>query len=355
MDNQKVWQINSFINEAYECSSFADFLKLAIIKLHEFIAYDSGMFFCSISRDCSFFKPYIGGDIGEFYKKHKLLERDEYLTWAENTNPGKEAYVYKAVDYAKGMIQIENEPRSSFISAQKDFHIACMRIIHKDQFLGEIYLHRTLDKPDFDDDDMFMLRLLQPHVSTVFSIIHTITAVKCLEVNNQLPVPKGMCMFDKELSLLGGNASGIEMLKINTKMGSSLLYHIKELCRDIIDERAGYCKDDLVFQTKVLKVVQNDVRIDIFAKDLHKLNNDSRFIITMEFLNENNIADTYKFKFSKREAELIDGIIQGKNNAQLADTFNLSANTIKTHIRNIYQKTGASNRAELAYILMLNK
>jgi len=355
MDNQKVLQFNSFINEAYECFSFADFLKLAILKLHELVVYDSGMFFCAISRDCSFFKPYIGGNIDEYYKKHNFNDRDEYLHWAEKTNAGREAYVYKALDYAKGVVQIENEPRSSFISVQEDFYIACVRIIHKGQFLGEIYLHRSKDKPDFDDNDMFILRLLQPHVSTVFSIIHTISAVKCIETNNQAYIPKGMCMFDKELSLIGGNTSGIEILKIITKMGSSVLYHVKELCRDLMEEGSGHSKDNVVLNSTVLKVTKNDLKVDIFAKNLNRLNNDTRFIVTMEFLNESQTVDTYKFKFSKREAELIDGIIQGKNNMQLAEAFNLSANTIKTHIRNIYQKTGASNRAELAYLLMLNK
>jgi DNA-binding NarL/FixJ family response regulator len=75
----------------------------------------------------------------------------------------------------------------------------------------------------------------------------------------------------------------------------------------------------------------------------------------MEFEDgEQDIAD-YKFKFTKREADIIDEMIQGKNNAQLAEALNLSENTIKTHIQSIYRKAGAGNRTELAYILMMNQ
>ncbi|NLI91454.1 MAG: response regulator transcription factor [Peptococcaceae bacterium] len=40
--------------------------------------------------------------------------------------------------------------------------------------------------------------------------------------------------------------------------------------------------------------------------------------------------------------------------ARSARTAVFSENTIKTHIKSIYKKTGANNRTELAYVLMLN-
>lgn len=37
MGNQKLMKLNSFIKKAYECFSFMEFLKLAIIGLHEVV------------------------------------------------------------------------------------------------------------------------------------------------------------------------------------------------------------------------------------------------------------------------------------------------------------------------------
>ncbi|NSW91869.1 MAG: helix-turn-helix transcriptional regulator [Firmicutes bacterium] len=202
---------------------------------------------------------------------------------------------------------------------------------------------------------MFVLRLLKPHVSTVFHIIHTITAVKYIETNNQPNTQRGMCMFDEDLSLIGGNVIGVEMLKTPTIFGSSVLYHLKELCVDLLDDQSSNNADNILFASKMLKTTNGDLKIDIFSKNNQRANKSRKYIVVMEFCNEEQIVADYKFKFSKREAEIIDGLVQGKNNAQIARTLDLSENTVKTHIKNIYKKTGTCNRAELTYVLMLNK
>lgn len=355
MDNQKILKLNSFINKSYECLSFADFLKHAILNLHELVMYDSGMFFCGISKDCSFFKPYIGGKIEGYYKKRSFLEREEYLNHGENNNAGNEAYVYKSLDYLHGSIQIENEPRGDFLSAQNDFYIVCMRIVYKGQFMGEIYLHRSKDKPDFDDEDLFTLRLMQPHVSTVFNIIQTITAVKYLETTNTPGASLGMCIFDGDLSLAGGNVTGVEMLKAVTVFGSSVLYHIKEFCDDILDDSEIKNSGSAALYSNILKTPNGSINIEIFFNKDRSMNSKTQYVIVMKYSDEGQIIGDYKFKFTKREADIIDGLIQGKNNIQLAQALNISENTIKTHIKSIYKKTGANNRTELTYVLMLNR
>lgn len=355
MDNKELLKLNTFINKAYECLSFSEFLKLTILKLHELVMYDSGMFFCGISKDCSYFKPYTSGKIEDYYKKQHFPEREEYLSQGENNGSGNEAYVYKSSDYIHGVVQIANEPRDGFLAAQKDFHIACVRIVHKGQFMGEIYLHRGRDKPDFNDEDLFTLHLMQPHVSTVFSIIHTITAVKYLETSIQPGTSLGLCVFDGDMSLVGGSVTGVEMLKTVTVFGSSVLYHVKELCADIIGDEAIKDSGNAIFHTKLLKTPNGNIKINIFFNNNRNADKKIQYVIVMQYCDEAQIAADYKFKFTKREADIIDGLIQGKNNIQLAEALNISENTIKTHIKNIYKKAGANNRTELTYVLMLNR
>ncbi len=350
MENQKLLKLNQMINSAYDCFSFTEFLKLAILQLNELVSYDSGMFFCGISRDCSFFKPYTGGNVDQHFTKQHFLERDEYLKKEE---AGKEAMVYKALDYKRGIVAIDDEPRSSFLDSQEDFHVACIRIIYKGQFMGEIYLHRGKEKPDFDEEDMFTLRLLQPHISTVFHVIHTVTAIKYLETDNGMMSKKGLCVLDKELSLTGGNVTGLEMLKAATIFGSSVLYHIKELCEDMMPEIKGSVRT--LQRSDVFKTDSGNLIADIVFYRSGKGKKVGQFFIALEFEEGDQVLTDYKFKFTKREADIIDGIIQGKNNVQLAASLSLSENTIKTHVQNIYRKAGANNRTELAYILMMNR
>ncbi|MDR5591175.1 response regulator transcription factor [Christiangramia sp. SM2212] len=51
--------------------------------------------------------------------------------------------------------------------------------------------------------------------------------------------------------------------------------------------------------------------------------------------------------FSEREMQIVMSLSRGKNAEQIADELNLSHHTIKTHRRNILQKSGCANTTEL--------
>jgi DNA-binding NarL/FixJ family response regulator len=48
-----------------------------------------------------------------------------------------------------------------------------------------------------------------------------------------------------------------------------------------------------------------------------------------------------------REAEVLSLITTGRTNGQIAEALVISTSTVKTHINNIFAKTGISNRAEV--------
>lgn len=53
---------------------------------------------------------------------------------------------------------------------------------------------------------------------------------------------------------------------------------------------------------------------------------------------------------SEREAEVLELVAQGLTNTQIAQRLNVSDNTVKFHLQNIYQKLGVGNRTEAAGI-----
>ncbi len=50
---------------------------------------------------------------------------------------------------------------------------------------------------------------------------------------------------------------------------------------------------------------------------------------------------------TNREQELLQRLLEGKSNAEIAGELYISLNTVKFHVRNILRKTGCKNRAEL--------
>ena len=60
------------------------------------------------------------------------------------------------------------------------------------------------------------------------------------------------------------------------------------------------------------------------------------------------------YAVSPREQEIITRVIEGKSNREIGEVLFISANTVKTHIRNIYKKLGVSNRVQLVHAIKVN-
>ena len=54
------------------------------------------------------------------------------------------------------------------------------------------------------------------------------------------------------------------------------------------------------------------------------------------------------FNLTPRELEIIAAVVAGHRNKNIAQNFSLSEETVKHHLRNIFDKVGVSNRLELA-------
>ena len=52
-------------------------------------------------------------------------------------------------------------------------------------------------------------------------------------------------------------------------------------------------------------------------------------------------------KLTKKESEVLELVCEGLNNPGIAEVLCISENTVKRHLNNIFQKTGAANRYEL--------
>ena len=58
------------------------------------------------------------------------------------------------------------------------------------------------------------------------------------------------------------------------------------------------------------------------------------------------INDSLQHALTDREFEILNLALSNLNNSEIADKVHLSVNTVKFHLKNIYQKLGVSNRKE---------
>jgi DNA-binding NarL/FixJ family response regulator len=58
--------------------------------------------------------------------------------------------------------------------------------------------------------------------------------------------------------------------------------------------------------------------------------------------------DGVPFSLTPREREIVAAVASGYTNRQMANRLGIAEDTIKHHLTNVFDKTGASNRLELA-------
>jgi DNA-binding CsgD family transcriptional regulator len=61
---------------------------------------------------------------------------------------------------------------------------------------------------------------------------------------------------------------------------------------------------------------------------------------------ENGLSAAFveKYDLSKRQIEIIEALLQGKSNKEIAAALNIEVNTVQVHLQNVYRKTGAPGR-----------
>ncbi len=60
-----------------------------------------------------------------------------------------------------------------------------------------------------------------------------------------------------------------------------------------------------------------------------------------------------KYDISKREKEIVELLLEGKSNREIAEALFISGNTVKTHVKNIYRKLEVKNRVQLVYMVKI--
>lgn len=66
-------------------------------------------------------------------------------------------------------------------------------------------------------------------------------------------------------------------------------------------------------------------------------------------------ANCLQHGLSQAEVKVARYLLDGKTNAAIADALYVSRNTVKTHIRNIYKKTGVNDHTALAAVLAMER
>lgn len=174
----------------------------------------------------------------------------------------------------------------------------------------------------------FLLIILKVFVFSLFTIYWTFSVI----------------IFRKNLF------TKIFVIAYMTILFSAINYYILKLVGhstsvlDIIYVKIGGFIEMIVLSIAVLyriKILKEEN--DFMTSEIIKY---SKQITQLTINNQNEIKEDLKNDLSIREKEIFDLIIIGNSNKLIADSLNISVNTVKFHVKNIYEKLHIKSRKE---------
>ncbi|GAB4387998.1 MAG: hypothetical protein Kow0025_04750 [Thermodesulfovibrionales bacterium] len=76
---------------------------------------------------------------------------------------------------------------------------------------------------------------------------------------------------------------------------------------------------------------------------------DDGFVV---FLREEQSAEASKFRLTPKEREVLDLLVIGRTNKEIAERLGISPGTVNAHLDSIYRKLNVSNRLEAAFVAL---
>ncbi|CAN5138470.1 hypothetical protein BH11PSE4_BH11PSE4_41000 [soil metagenome] len=246
-------------------------------------------------------------------------------------------------------------------------HSGMIALVARDEFRAAFNICRTVPQGPLNADQQRLLQWLSPHLCRSLTLGFRIDGYQSLrraafDVLDQLA--DGVIVLDRRARMLFANAAAHQMmeegsLNLSQPAEAHSPVHYQRLNTLIRAALLGAAGGTVSLPRAVEGRLMNVVVSAIRGKDVGRLSdagvNDAAVMLFA--INPGNrrsipldrIMDAYGL--TRAEARIALAASSGSTVPETARTLGLSPNTIKTHMRRVFEKTEASGQAELAVLI----
>jgi DNA-binding CsgD family transcriptional regulator len=296
------------------------------------------------------------------------------LCWGEISPPGPRVDVRRLSD-VRTDVALDGWPYfEEFLRPRGWRHLAGLLFWgQRGDFLGQLALHRTAAQGDFRDDEIALLQRLQPHIHAAVARLQKLDDAHsgrwALErVLRPLPLHVVIANWAGQIEFL--NRAGREALHCWKWGASEARARSPEPMQQLPPDIADACRrlrrryEDFVQRnpsrtfTGTEQVLHSKtegacVDVSILPADF-RLAIHPAFLIDLHFseLPPPGPASTVEYltRLTPSERAVVRLISEGASNAEVATKLGVSQNTVRTHLRHIFDKLGLNSRAKLAVL-----
>lgn len=289
--------------------------------------------------------------------------------------------VKKIVDELKGSISIQSNPKLSKgtkISVLLDRYfnqrpdISHREAVKLNSTMYDLFDY-DLDERPYDshkksillvEDSRAMLHFLYVKLEEKYNIFYAFNGADALKIINGLPATPDLILLD----IMMDNMDGYHFAKIISKMKEynhiPLIFLTAKSTRD--DKLKGlqlgaidYISKPFTFEFLERKIENLFNQMDrnyqaIISSSMYNLNYNRNNRTISKGTTPINVEEQCKLRgLTNRETEIVEALRIGKSYKTIAEELFISERTVTTHIHNIFEKTGVSNKIELINILRI--
>lgn len=219
--------------------------------------------------------------------------------------------------------------------------IANLQIDRTQKYRADVSLTRGLSAGDFDDTDLYIIRLFQPHLSRLIAT-HLEEADVSVMTDKTLYNCIGTCTLNDSCQLIDRNG---KFEKLNELTDNGLLQRIVGLCISMpkgADARPASAEYKMEESPLFLEIYYSPSRLDGSKCNYNCLIYDLSHFLDVTI---RQVKDEYQL--SEREYEILLCMLQGQKNEDIAASLFLSVSSVKKYAAAIYSKMGITSQKQI--------
>ncbi|MCW3489496.1 response regulator transcription factor [Dethiobacter alkaliphilus] len=226
--------------------------------------------------------------------------------------------------------------------------------IENNKLIGAMALLKSQREKAFSAKEVNILKFISKHISKT---LNTNLLLQQKEYLNSLlgsfcnNSSTGLIIIDRFFNIHYSNTEANEICK-QLSIGGSVNYFVK----NVLSELSSEWKQGLI--KNVTSEIGITYTLHIIPGSFHKITSKSRSLYLVYITPNTEIKQIVSVKqdneydLTIREREVLDQLIKGYTNQEIASELFISISTVKKHVHNIFNKMNVTSRASLCYKLI---
>ncbi len=196
---------------------------------------------------------------------------------------------------------------------------------------------------NFTERDRLILNFLRPHLAQAYANIQYYKPLQQdLHQLQQSCNCLGLIVLDAEISVQSIAPQAALWLKTYfTTSTSHLPDHLRAWIKHQITNLTAPSELPTSCQPLRIQLADRELTIRLIIEQIG-----SRYLLLLEEQPLNQSLALEILGLSQRETELLNWVMQGKDNQTIAKTMDITPGTVRKHLENLYRKLGVTSRAE---------